>query len=80
MTRLAYDKRVSKVDFMDKLIHDFGFGILTQSPYVEDNMDASTGKMKKSRMTLFYVDGTHVGTWMAGKGWIFASAYNSVTA
>lgn len=33
------------------------------------------GGSQRYDMTLYYVDGNHVGTWMEGEGWIFESAY-----
>lgn len=78
MPRIAFDKRITHTAFVAKLVHDFGSDGLSKTPHREETID--NGEITINLMTLYYNNDKHIGTWMKGKGWIFQSAYNSVTA
>ena len=69
-----FDKRMTKVKFERVLVSHFGKEDLVSSPYTEHHGDTI------SKMTLYYLAGVHIGTWMMGRGWTFESAYKTAPA
>lgn len=65
---LFYKGRITKTNFTEKLITLFGKDDITQRPHKEF-IDGKT-----STMSLFYLKGVHVGTWLTREGWIFQHA------
>ena len=63
--RLQFKKRMTKASFEARLYEDFNYLSLSCRPHVEGG----------SKMTLYYNDGTHCGTWHKGVGWTFKDAY-----
>jgi hypothetical protein len=63
---MKFEGKIKKSDFESKLyetVEEMGFkdDELSCSPYIEN------GK----RLTLYYIQGGHAGTWIKGEGWIF---------
>jgi len=61
--------KITKRDFENKLVKEFGLTGLVASPYIED------GK----KLTLYYLEDIkeyplHIATWMSGEGWVFDHA------
>ena len=73
MATTAFKEKITKKAFEAKVIGDFGNDKLAASPYDEQIGDTRT------KMTLYYLDGTHIGTWCKGEGWIFKKAYEPKT-
>ena len=67
--KLKFKQRMTKASFENRIVTDLGNDGLTASPYTEMDGD------KVNKMTLYYKNGAHVGTWMGGSGWAFESAY-----
>lgn len=61
MSNMAFKGKLTKREFEHKLVVGLGSEGLSQSPYVEE------GK----KLTLYYKNDRHVGTWMNGVGWVF---------
>jgi len=71
MPEFAFKEKITKKAFGAKLIKEFGYDNLSCSPYSENTRDEDGNLCIGNRMTLFYVDNVHIGTWMKGEGWIF---------
>jgi len=79
MANMAFKKKMTKREFITKLIDDFGIDNLSESPYSENGMD-EYGNPKITKLTLYYFKGVHAATWCNGEGWIFQSAYDAKEA
>lgn len=64
MSNMFFKGKLSKKEFEHKLVVGLGMEGLSASPYEEE------GK----KLTLYYKNDVHVGTWMSGIGWIFEHA------
>lgn len=73
MSNLAFKRRITRKAFDAKLQEDFGDYPLFRSPHSENALDENGNPIVK-KMTLYYYDGIHIGTWMKGEGWIFQFA------
>ena len=60
--------KANKKEFWRQMRTHLGEGEWGQQPYEESTPDGKGG-LKIARMTLYYQDGRHVGTWQSGKGW-----------
>lgn len=67
MSALQFKKRMTKSAFDQRLQNELGAEGLSCCPYVEQGR----------KMTLYYNNGVHCGTWMGGQGWAFKHAYES---
>jgi hypothetical protein len=65
MPDIEFRIRATKKRFEGRLVKDFGTTGLTKGQYVEDGQ----------RMTLYSLNGMHIGTWTNGTGWVFTKAY-----
>ena len=63
---LLFKAKIKKKEFVNKLIEMFGIERLSQCSHSEMNVNG-----KNIRMTLYYIDGIHAGTWCNSEGWIF---------
>ena len=61
MADIEFRIRATKKRFEARLIKDFGRTGLTKGQHVEDGR----------RMTLYSMNGMHIGTWTNGTGWVF---------
>jgi hypothetical protein len=80
MSELAFKKKVTRKAFETRLVRDFGHENLSKSPYDESGWDNENDVPTTTRLTLYYIEGVHVGTWCKGIGWIFSHAYNDLKA
>lgn len=74
MPHLAFKEKMPKATFEQTVISKIGVEGLTASPYNEEGRDG-----KQTRMTLYYKNNVHVGTWQGGTGWMFKSALQGAT-
>jgi hypothetical protein len=58
--------KITKKDFETKLHRDNPSGNIQKGPYVEHIL--LKGELKASRMTLYYLNDKHIGTWQSGYG------------
>jgi hypothetical protein len=63
----SFKGRVSKKDFEDMLVKEFGSDDLNSSVHSEAACPV---------MTLYYLGDIHVGTWQGGEGWTFKRNIN----
>ena len=64
-------KKITKKAFEADLIQRHGFDDLTVSPYQEEIDRDDWGKPIFTKLSLYYVNDVHVGTWQKGEGWRF---------
>jgi hypothetical protein len=63
-TRFQFKNKISRAAFEKLIITTFGESAdISKRCHVED----------RRPMTLYYVDGAHLGTWMNLEGWIFTN-------
>lgn len=66
-----FKKRMTKSAFEQRIATDLGIDNVSCRPYEEmTDVEGVTAKM-----TLYYKNGVHIGTWQSGQGWLFESAY-----
>lgn len=58
---IAFKDQMSKAEFAERLKYRFGETGLTEKAHT-----------KPQRKTLYYMNGTHVGTWRSGLCWAFS--------
>jgi len=54
-------RKTTKMNFEADLIERWGVKSLTYRPHYEDS----------KKISLYYADGVHIGTWQSGDGWEF---------
>lgn len=64
---MKFKDRITKSKFERKIMREYK-GNIESSPYDEMKRDGS-GEIV--RLTLYYQNGKHIGTWTNGKGWLF---------
>ena len=71
MTKMEIGKKykVTKREFVKKLIQHFGHGGLSQDAF-EENELTKDGELRAVRMTLYYKGDDHIATWQSGTGWL----------
>jgi len=64
---MKFKDRITKTKFERKIMREYK-GNIEGSRYDEMKRDGSGDFV---RLTLYYQDGKHIGTWTNGKGWLF---------
>lgn len=64
---MKFKDRITKSKFERKIMREYK-GNIESSPYDEMKRDGSGDFV---RLTLYYQNEKHIGTWTNGKGWLF---------
>jgi len=72
MSDLLFTQRMTKGAFEQRLVESIGAEGITACPYTEE----AYGDGAPVKMTLYYKNGVHAGTWQGGKGWAFRRNYS----